>query len=178
MKIDFSEIDNNSLYEFYTDVENTDKFSVGYIVDIDEQYIVIEEIDPYGNNDGWSCFYLDDIIRYQVKSRYLDDLSKLCKYNGTQRKNLELFSSSNLLYSIFNNLVLSGRICIIELCDSYLQDVVGRIKGVDTKNEQVNVELVNSYGDIDGETIIDVAKISHLSYDNSDTKKIEILQRI
>lgn len=178
MKIYFSEIDKKNLYEIYTDVENTDKFTVGYIVAIDEQFIVVEEIDAYGNNDGWTCFYLDDVIRYQAKSRYLDDLSKLCKYNGTGRKSIDLKQNRNLLFSILYNIAQAERICIIELCDSNLQDVVGRVKRIDGEKEEITVELVNSYGDIDGETIIDVAKISHISYDNCDTKKIEILQKL
>ncbi|NYV27998.1 hypothetical protein HP397_04110 [Streptobacillus felis] len=60
----------NKLVEVYFNGE-FDKLSVGYIRKIDDEYIMLEEVDPRGFIDGYSFILKDNINIIKSDTEYL-----------------------------------------------------------------------------------------------------------
>lgn len=166
---------NQNLCEIYTNVEQTNKFSVGYVVAVDERNCLLLAVDFYGQYDGLSCFLIDKIFQIQTCTQYLQAIEKLVKHrNIITSKN---HRTDTILLDILTDISENKRICEIELCDSNLADATGYVKNVDVKENKIELLLVDEFGHNDGETIIDMQMISHISYDSTDTIRLEILNK-
>lgn len=51
------------LCEIYTNEECTNKFSVGYVLAFDDDYVVIKMYDSNGHYDGIECFNMDQYMK-------------------------------------------------------------------------------------------------------------------
>lgn len=76
----------------YTDSDFVDKFAVGYFLQLDEKYFLMECIDEYGKNDGYFCSLIENIIKIEVDSEYLDSIIKLSTYYKQKRCENFIFS--------------------------------------------------------------------------------------
>lgn len=167
---------NKELCEIYSDISNNDKFMVGYIIAYDEQFLIITQIDQYGKYDGFACILMRDVIRIQVKTSYLARILKLIQYQNT---NLKTMSFENcILDNIIEFVKKNSRVCLIELCNSAVVDIIGYIKEYNPKENKAIVLLIDDDGKIDGESEIDCGYLSSLIYDSKDAKKIEILSKL
>lgn len=159
--------------EIYADTNNTDKFIVGNISGVDDEFCLITNFDYYGNYDGIICLTNNDIYRIQTNTRYVTAIKKLM----AQKNDLIVQSlpTKDILNAVINQLVNSKCVCQIELCDSEFVTLSGIIKTYDCKSGIVELELIDDYGASDGETIIDVQTINLITYDSLDTKRLSIL---
>lgn len=73
---------NKTICELYSDLENTDKVMVGYVLALGENSCLIFRLDFYGKYDGISYLLLDDIFNIQTETKYLKTIEKLAKING------------------------------------------------------------------------------------------------
>ena len=178
MKLNSKKINYQKLYEIYSNFNDVDKFLVGYIVAKDEQFVVVEAIDLYGNQDGWCCIRLDNIIQYKTNTKYLKAIEQLFEYSGKARKTLDLKDVNEILISILSSAEKTNKVCIFELCNSQLQDVVGHIKLIDRKTNTVVVENIDNYGQIDGESVVEFSMISSIEFENFDAQRVDILYSI
>lgn len=167
---------NKDLCEIYSDTSNSDKFVVGYIVAYDEQFLIINQIDQYGYYDGMFCTLIRDIIRIQVKTIYLARILKLIQYHNTniQAVSFKDYSWDNLMEFV----KINHRICLIELCNSAIVDIVGYVKEYHPEENKAIILQMNDDGKTDGESEIDCGYISSLIYDSQDARKIEILSEL
>lgn len=165
------------LCEIYTNVANTDKFNVINIIALDQQYYIAESFDQYGKNDGFLCALVQNIIKLQTKTKYLNNINKLIIYNQQNSYN-SLEFKDNLLFNFINMIKDNHRICTIELCDSDLNDIIGYIINIDNNYKNIEMIIINYNGEEDGDAIVDISMISYISFDSLDDKKIEILSKI
>ena len=78
-------IEKQELCAIYTDANDTDKFSVGYILGIDKNSFLMEHIDQYGKADGISCNLIDFIFKVERDTLYCKNIEKLFKYLKQKR---------------------------------------------------------------------------------------------
>lgn len=166
---------NHTLCEIYANTERTDKFFVGYVISIDEQNCVLSAIDPYGQYDGLACFCIDEIYRIQTKTQYLQAMEKLVNFRNTTTK--KEYFQENLLVNMLLDICRQKRICEVELCGSNVANVTGYVTEVNLPDNAAKLRLVDEFGNNDGETIIDIQTISSLTFDSTDTVKLEILNK-
>ncbi len=168
-------LQNQRLCEIYSNTDHTDKFSVGYIVAVDKHNCLLQAVDFYGQYDGLSCFLLDEIYKIQTNTQYLQAIEKLIKYRNAIT--IKSFQTDTILFDMLSDISKKKRICEIELCDSNLADAIGYVKKVNANENKIEMSLVDECGNNDGETIIDTQMISHISYDSTDTIRLEILNK-
>lgn len=162
-----------TMCEIYADTNNTDKFIVGYVSGVDDEFCLITNFDYYGNYDGIICLTNNDIYRIQTNTRYITAIKKLMgKKNNLIVQSLP---AKDILNTVINQLANSKSICQIELCDSEFVTLSGIIKTYDCQRGIVELELIDDYGDSDGETIIDVQTVNLITYDSLDTKRLSVL---
>lgn len=162
-----------SLCEIYSNPDDTNKFCVGYVLAVDDNNCVVQTIDRYGAYDGVSCLFNEDIIQIRTDTKYLSAMLKLARYKGNNT--IKDVSYDRLFRDILFDIKENVRICEIELCDSKLCDIMGYIR--DFNDDNIKILCVDDFGENDGETIIDINTISHVSYDSIDTIRLEILHR-
>ena len=175
MKQYLKTINSKKLYEIYSNFDDIDKFLVGYVVAKDNQFILIDEIDTYGNQDGWCCLRLDEIIQYKTNTKYLKTIELLNVYNGNNRRSFALENPQEVLFSFLSFIKANHKVCSFELCNSKTQDIIGYIENIDKKTNTAIVKNIDNYGQKDGESIVDLSMVSSVEFDNLDTKKIDIL---
>ncbi|MDE6200501.1 MAG: hypothetical protein K2M47_01285 [Clostridiales bacterium] len=162
---------DKALCEIYTDIDDTSKFAVGYIIACDSDYTIVEMYDSHGHYDGIACFLTDTIFNVATKTEYLVALTKLIDYYKEKSSySVESVADINKILSVIKS---EKRICEIELCESGNSDISGYI---DTFNDDViNVCKIGDYGQNDGTAVVSRHTISFVEFDSTDTVKLEIL---
>lgn len=167
-------LNSKTLCEIYANEYDTDKFIVGYVAGLDDEFCLIPNFDYYGRYDGVICLATDDIYRIQTNTRYLKAIEKLIADASIAERS---FSTKNVLNSVIDCLKENKRVCQIELLDSDVVNVSGIIEAFDRQNGIIKLDCVDDYGTSDGECTIDVQSINLISYNSSDTKRIELLMK-
>ncbi len=160
---------SKQLCAIYTDEESTNRFAVGYVISCDE-YTIFELYDPYGHYDGIACFLTDFIYQVKTKTKYLLAIEKLVKhYNEKSCYNVDS------VVDILNEIKQGKRICEIEFNNSGDNDISGVVNNFD--DDIVEFTEIDEYGQQGGESTFKRSIISSLSFDSSDTRKLEILSK-
>lgn len=169
---------SNEMYEIYANLENSNKFTVGYIIANDKNYIVCESIDPYGKKDGLVLFLCDNIIKVQKNTKYLNNIEKLYNKQGNKRDKIFFNTSESLLLQLLDYIDKNKKLCTIELCDSNINDVVGFLNKIDLNGATIELNNINDDGEKDGISIVNLNMISSITVDSLDDKKLYDLTRL
>ncbi len=162
---------NGDLCEIYSDFNATSKYAVGYILDFDGDYTVIKLYDPYGHYDGIAYFLTDSIYDVQTNTLYLKSLKKLiAHYDENSTYGVNSICDMNKMLSLIKR---EKRICEIELCESHNVDNVGIVTAFN--DDVIEILNIDKYGKEDGEATVSRQSVSQLSFDSTDTIKVEIL---
>lgn len=160
------------LCEIYSNPDDTNKFCVGYILAVDDDHCVVQRIDRYGAYDGMSCFFNEDIFQISTDTKYLRAMLKLSQHKCDNA--IKDAPADELLNGILYDIKQNNRICEIEVCDSRLCNAVGYIGCFN--EDSINLLCVDDLGEDDGNTVVDMNAISHVTYDSTDTVRLEILR--
>ena len=161
------------LCEVYTNEECTTKFSVGYVLAFDDDYVVLKMYDPNGHYDGIGCFSTDSIYEIDTDSNYLKALEKLIKhYVEYGECRIDAIDNIDKILSLIKT---ENRICEIGLCNSHNADVVGFIKKL--SNMTIAIDRIDEHGKKSGHANVLRDAIDFLSFDSADMIKLEILQK-
>ena len=162
----------DELVAVYTDLNNTTKFEVGYIVDFDENYYILKRVSPQGEDDGYLLGKTKYIYRVELDTLYLKKMLKLIKYYGITRQKT-FFEHDDLLLSFMKFAYQDKKIMSIELFESENQDIVGYVSKFNSDN--CTVMQITESGDSNGYSICNLADISFIVYNSEDQKVLEIL---
>ena len=151
------------IISIYTDTENTDRFSAGFIQALTETEILIAHVSPYGLYDGYLLKNPDDIYRLNYGGTYENTIEKL--YSIRQQEHQKVSCADNkikanlLQFALENHLVVS-----IELNNSGYDDIQGIVNAID--NNLVELTVLESTGAIDGYTTTYFNNITLLTCDS------------
>lgn len=166
--------DEHTFCEIYTDTEDTSAFGVGCILARDDEFYIAWYVDKYGWDDGLSCALTENIYRVQTDTLYLKDMRKLMSHTGVT-PNLKIDYKSDLLINFLKQIMTEQRICAIELCESDCDDIWGRVVNIDENNRVISLSMVNSRGQNDGISTVDIDMISEVYYKTRSTVRLEVL---
>ena len=156
----------------YTDNENTNTFSVGYILAYSENEIVVAYVDEFGNNDGFLGKKTYNIIKLEYRSKYSNKIQKLNKIRGNSINFISVHNES-LFLDIMIYAYKFKKIVSIELFNSGIDDAVGYI--ISIEGNSAKIKMVNSYGEDDGEMIINIKDITDIACDTNYQKSLDLL---
>lgn len=163
---------NKIIASFYTNENDLSKFSVGYVVDFNDDYIVFALVSPEGLNDGFALKETSSIIRINIDGKYENKILKLLKYHKTTHENL-IFKDNNFVLEMLSFAKTKGYIVSLELLNSGFYDVQGYIEKIE--NDNCFVKQITEYGEVDGMSMVELRDISKISCNSSDEKILEIL---
>lgn len=107
---------NKKLVSLYSNVENKDAFNVGFIVDYDSKFLLLNSISEYGKYDGILLIYIDDIFRIDIDSNYENKLLRLL--NNKEITNYKFKKIGSCIEKLFNYAKENNSIISISFFDS------------------------------------------------------------
>ena len=93
-------IDKNKLYAIYSNVNDSSKFDVGFVLAHDKEWILYELVSPEGNHDGYRIIKSEAIIRLMEDTLYLKRLKGIMESKQFVRRPI-LISPDNLFMSVW-----------------------------------------------------------------------------
>lgn len=159
-----------NLYSIYLDCEDTNVFYVGKLIGIDEDYILLQSVNPFGEDDGIICFKKCNVYRIDYNGIYENNISKL-----TQFTSYDIELKDNIIINLLEFAKHHNYIIEFELYDNEENNTKGYVK--DITDNQVTIRLIDESGRNDGETIILIESISLLGCNSKSCRKVEILSK-
>lgn len=157
---------------FYTDEEDTEVLSAGYISTCTDNEIIVLYVDPFGSDNGVAVKSIEDIIKVEYGGQYSNRLKKLNSLNNEMSK-FYYIEKDNAFLSVLFYAQVNRKIVTLELLNSKNDDATGYVEAID--NNIVTVGLVDHYGVKDGQMIIDIQNITHLLCDSDEEKALDLL---
>lgn len=164
---------SGELVEVYSDPEDTDRFSAGYVVALDGDSVIQRHIHPSGCADGYSWRSVEKIYRVNSQTRYLECLKMLMEPETEPMfvpTGDEALSAQFLRYAMEHEMVVQ-----IELHDSDSWDLMGLVSEV---GEGVTIAMLNVEGEEDGIAAVRLEDITEISCGGDCETKIGRLFRL
>lgn len=163
------------ILSLYTNKEDTERFSVGYILELCEKYCIIALISPSGLYDGYRVIDINEIYKIEYGGDYEKKLKKLYDIKKQSHKDIKLLEN-NLIISMLKFAKENEFIITIELLESGLNDVQGYVKNF--TDEKLMILKINDLGQKDGLSEIDLDAITSIVCNSEDENTLEILAEI
>lgn len=165
-------MEQKELVLIFIDEIDTERFSAGYIKTYSDNEILVLYVNPFGDYNGAAVKRIEDIIKIEYGGKYAKRVRKL---NELQNENInfECEESENLFLSVLRYAQEKKKIVSIELLESGNEDVVGYVDFIE--KDSLSVKLVNTYGEYDGNALMDIRDITHLICDSDEEKARDLL---
>lgn len=168
---------NKTFASVFTNSEQPDKCSVGFVGALTEGHVLINHVTYTGLSDGFAIRRVEDIFRIDFDGQYEQKLEKL--YFLQKQFHQELITSPisneiNLFKEVLVNSQRSGR--VVDICIDYTEsqeDVIGRVKEVN--DIEVVISRISQEGKDDGESVLFLNDIIKLNCDSQDEHILQLL---
>lgn len=163
---------NKTLCAIYE--EDLSKFAVGYLMQISDNEIIMQEISPYGEDDGLTLFLIENIRKIEIDNKYLAAIKLLsCDIEDyVIQRNRDLDLLSNVLeYSMKKEYIVS-----IELSNEGYYDCIGIINHMN--NQTLKVDAIDEYGESEGSIFVNFSEITKMTINSLDDRKRNKLYKL
>ena len=165
---------SGKVVSLYSDPDNTNKFSCGYILDFDDTYLLMAHIGPVGEYDGYGTIVLDDIYLVGSDRKYENKIEILHSFET--KKHIPV---KRMVENVILNLLLFAQneslIVVLDLFSSGLDDVQGFVSSIEDDNDTVTIRTVDEYGEENGSELLSAANIAHIFVD---TRKESAIKKL
>lgn len=165
-------INNQTPVSIYTDNEEVEKFSLGFIQGVSDDYVLLASISPFGFYDGFTIKNYKDIYRCESKDKYGEKAHKLYQIRKQNHPSLDL-TSDDLILNLIQYAYDSHLVVSIELNHSEYDDLQGFISGI--QGDMITIEQRDDYGNADGESIVFWDNITCVTCDSDKEMAIKLL---
>lgn len=168
---------SNQLVQIYNCNDDPDIFNLGQFISVSNDFYVYVSIDKKGFMDGIRLGYIKDIYKISKKGKYIDKYKKIFQLfdrKADLREYTSFFKKDDcdllsfLKFAYDNNKVIS-----LSLCSSNQYDVSGLISSYNDKT--LVLKEINTYGEEEETSIIDIQSIDFCSCDSEDEKILKSL---
>lgn len=162
------------IVSFYTNREQTDRFSSGRIKMYNNTQVLIELIDPYGNDDGLSVNFLSNIFLLEQGTNYNTKLNRLSRLKGEKdRVDAIGYLEADLITYLLRFAKDNEYVLTVQLCESGFTDAVGFVERL-SENE-VDLRLVDELGHLNGKSVFAISDITSITCDSQDERALKLL---
>ncbi len=160
---------SDELISVHTDFDESDIFTLGYLIGIDENNVLMNMVDRYGEENGFCIINLADIYNFELDKMYSGKIEKLFKLKEQKRQYISNSDSNaivNFLKHAFDNHLL---IQVNE--DDYY---IGYVK--DFSDQVLTTEKIDNYGDEIGISSLDMNNVNSLKCQTKYLRDIELIR--
>ncbi len=168
----YSLCENKEKVSLYTDYNESNNFSFGTILAVNDAEIAINMLTPDGEDDGIKVIDTESVFKVEEKGQYHEKMEKLCSMHNPVTYSFNIIDD-DIMKSAVLFALNEERIASIELRDSGYFDVVGYVKSVDS--DDCEIQVIDEYGYEDGICYISLYDITSIQTCSQDEKRIEKL---
>jgi len=162
---------NTQILSIYTVPKEPSRFWAGYVLKIDESFVLIAHITPYGKYDGYIVQPIDSIWKVEEQSQYNMMLEKL--YCLQNQKHEAIFKEDGIVKTILRYAIDNHLVITLSTTEDYEEDVVGYVK--DFNECYAKILSLNQYGQADGIIVVALEKILLISCDTDKEIALRLL---
>ena len=156
----------------YTNKEDTERFSFGFVQEVSDDWVLLASISPFGFYDGFIIKKYEDIFRCESNDKYGKKIHKLYQLNKQNHSIVDLVTN-NLILCLFQYAQNNKLIVSIELFDSECDDMQGFITNI--QDDNFTIEQVDEYGNADGKSIVFLEDVTCVTCDSEEERSIKLL---
>jgi len=165
---------NKILAGIYTNKETPDSFAVGYILNVNENDILVELFNPRGEFDGYFVKKTNEIYDYEKEGdEYIDKIKKLIGIKNENEIRPTITITGNNIFDIINYANINNFIMFL-LIENYNDAPYGYIKSF--KNNIVNLMEVSEYGEDIEEIVFRLDQIVGIYVNDNKCADIKLLR--
>lgn len=168
--------EKNKLVGIRTNIENADKFSVGYILGLNDETISIKAINPQGLPDGIFTIQTKDLYGIDLDDIYIRKLE-------IREKNYKKIFSDIQAPSFFSDIDVNLSKILLKAKDlrqliniNFYRDI-GLYGFINEMNkEEFVIEVYNNEGEYDGTSVFLIEDVKNIIWDDEDIRLIDIMK--
>lgn len=161
----FDSLRQKGLLEIYAQ-EDDSRFDVGNLLRFDDEWLLIECFDNYGNFDGYMLIRSESVFKINYQTKYVKELEKVLQAPPKPLQTVSM--QADLLHQLLICLQNNG---IVSVTLSNGNVVMGEILSVDESLVSMKVFLDNGIGD--GVSLISCDMISSIQFETRECKAIQ-----
>lgn len=161
-------VGTDTLISIYTDIEAPDSFMLGYLLNMDNHYALVNMVDRFGEENGFSILDLNNIFIFETNKMYSGKIQKLFKLKKQIRRCVEDSETSPVIS--FLKYAVSNK-CLIEVNSD--DDCIGYVTSF--SKEILVLHLYDNYCNDMGAAIIDIKNVNMLECETRYLKDLELL---
>lgn len=167
-------VGTQELVEIYDDADDTDKFEVGFVLSVSEDYYSLALIDSKGRPNGSFVGQMEQIVRLAVSTQYLSAIKLLYE----RHRQLEMKLSAVVIGPFEHMLDLVRYACENKAMVCVTADVefFGFIK--DYTRDHIELLEVNKSGIEDGIQYIDLEEVTRIDFGGPSEEARLFLHRV
>ena len=156
------------IVSIFSDSENTNKFSSGYVVAVSDTYVLVALLDPNGRYFGFGTFVLDDIYALECEGKYEKKLAILHSLSDRIHADIELLTG-DIMLDLLTFAYYKALIVTVEVFTSGLDNSQGFVTDISDGVLVLSALLVNKIvGEKEYNRILEVIKMALTSYEALD----------
>jgi hypothetical protein len=167
--------EERKIVSVYTNIDDTTKFMVGYILGVNDEWFVLLSISPTGMYDGLIIDQVNRVLRMNVDSKYEKKILSL-QQDNIQETELITFRKENIMLEFLNFAEKNKHIISVEIENSGCYEIQGYINKI--KHEVIIIDEISEYGENDGSSTVNILNITKVRCNSEDELLLQRLNRI
>lgn len=163
-----SYVGTDFLVSIYSDSDDPDSFTLGYLLQMDDDNILMNMIDSYGEENGFCTINLSDIFIFDGDKMYSEKMLKLFSLKNQKRRYIAN-SETNPIVAFLKNAVENNLLVEVNEDDNY----IGYVSYYST--ETLVLQLIDNYCNDMGTATIDMKHVGTLKCQNRYLNDLELL---
>jgi soluble P-type ATPase len=163
--------EKHEIISLFSDPDNTDKFSAGFVLHVTDEHILLASVDRKGRYDGFTAKRSEDIYEVDNNGEYEHKMQKL--YDIQKQSHPEVNVGEDLFNDLLSFAKSNKLFVTIECYDSGYDDVQGRVLSADQST--IEIEKYDEYGRRDGTAVLDYNSISRICCDSEDEQVMRMM---
>lgn len=161
-------IGTDVLISIYDDDDEPESFSLGFVLAVDDNFVLLNAVNKYGENIGFLLVNLESIFLFNNDLMYSGKVMKLFKLKNQHKETLEILNN-DILLSVLETVKMQK--CLIEINND--DNYIGYIK--EYNNELLTLNSIDNYGNHLGLAYIDINHINVAQCRDMYLKDLELL---
>lgn len=161
-------IGQDKLISVYSDSSEPDCFDLGFVLAVDDDFVLLNDVNRFGEETGFILCNSDDVFMVCYDVPYAEKLKKLFVLKNQQRRKINIVNG-DLLVSLLAYANKNDRLVKVNDDD----DCIGYVK--DYQNQTLELQMIGNYGEDLGVSYLDFDNINILETDTEFLKDLMLL---
>ncbi len=164
-------VGTDTLVSVYTDSDEPHSFTLGYLLQMDDENVLINMVDSYGEENGFCTIWLDKIVIFGGDKGYLEKIKKLFELKKQKRRYIEKLDT-NPLVSFLQHAVDNSNIIMVNEDDDFTGYVIN------FSSDILELQMIDYYCNDLGIATIDMQNVKVLESGKRTLRDLELLSNI